>query len=126
MDKQKINELIKIADFRGKVREYFPNSFINPRNELILEPKNNIYFRLDDVDNELDFKCKVVAWLSRPSCKGMSDYWQNKIRKGFNGLLNTNFSKDDMMKIYTHLGNDVDRNLTIKFIESNYDLSALH
>ena len=44
----------------------FPKAFINNSNEIILEPKNNVYFRLDDVKTEFDFKCKMFAWLSRP------------------------------------------------------------
>lgn len=108
-----------------KLRMIFPKAFINMRYELILEPKNNIYFRLEDVETELDFKCKMIAWLSRPSCKGVSVYWQKKILKGLNEFLETEFSHEDMTEIYTRLGNDTHRKLTIKFIESNYDLSVL-
>lgn len=106
-------------------KNLFPKSFVNHNNELIVEPRNNIYFRLEDVENELDFKCKVIAWLSRPSCKGVSVYWQKKIRKLFNDLLGTNFNEEEMSEVYTYLGNDVNRPLCIKFIESNYDLSVL-
>lgn len=116
------NELEKIIK---KTKELFPESFISSRNELILEPKNNIYFRLEDVQSELDFKCKLIAWLSRPSCKGVNEYWQREILKNFNELLGTNFTKEEMSQIYTYLGNDVDRTLCVKFIESNYDLSLL-
>jgi len=106
-------------------KDISPKSFINSSNELIIVPKINIYFRLEDVKNELDFKCKVIAWLSRPSHKGVSVYWQNGIRKILNQLLETNFSKDDMDLIYTYLGNDVNRPLCEKFIQSNYDLTML-
>ena len=107
------------------MKNLFPKSFVNHNNELIVEPRNNIYFRLEDVENELDFKCKVIAWLSRPSCKGVSVYWQKKIRKLFNDLLGTNFNEEEMSEIYTYLGNDVNRKLCIQFIESNYDLSII-
>lgn len=108
-----------------KAKQVFPKAFINRQNELIIEPKNNIYFRLEDVENELDFKCKVIAWLSRPSCKGVSLYWQRKIRKGLNELLETNFTEEEMSQIYTRLGNDVNRPLCISFIQSDYDLVLL-
>lgn len=108
-----------------KTKQVFPKSFVNRQNELIVEPKNNIYFRLEDVENELDFKCKVIAWLSRPSCKGVSEDWQIKIRKGFNELLETNFTEEEMSQIYTYLGNDVKRALSIAFIQSGYDLTLL-
>ncbi|QUH22203.1 hypothetical protein [Alkaliphilus sp. B6464] len=116
------NEVKKCLE---RVNLIFPKSFINLRGELILEPKNNVYFRLEDVNTELDFKCKVIAWLSRHSCKGVSNYWQKRFLKGINEFLCTDFSKEDMRKIYTTLGNDANRKLCVKFIESNYDLSLL-
>lgn len=103
----------------------FPKSFINHSNEIILETRNNVYFRLDDVHSELDFKCKMFAWLSRPIAKSLNKYWAPRVLESFNDLLRTNFSKDDMYLIYDRLGNDVNRPLAIKFIESNYDLSLL-
>lgn len=103
----------------------FPKSFINHNNEIILEPRNNVYFRLDDVKTELEFKCKLFAWASRPIAKGLNKYWWPRVLKSFNELLGTNFTKDEMYKIYDRLGNDVNRQLTIRFIESNYDLSLL-
>ncbi len=116
------NELRKCLN---KIKLLFPRAFINLNNELILENNNNIYFRLEDIKTELDFKCKMIAWLSRPSCKGISNYWQKRILEGLNKFLDTDFSKDEMMEIYTKLGNDVNRKLCIEFIESDYDISLL-
>jgi len=107
------------------IRKHSPNAFINLNNELIVEPKNNIYFRLEDIKNDLDLKCKVIAWLSRPSCKGISEYWQKRIRAIVNEFLGTNFNEDEMSVIYTRLGNDCNRKLCMKFIESGYDLNLL-
>ena len=103
----------------------FNKAFINNSNELIIEPKNNIYFRMDDVENKLDFDCKVIAWLSRPSIKGVSTYWQQKIRKGFNYYFDKKLTKEQIDLIYTRLGNDINRKLCIKFIESDFDLKLL-
>jgi hypothetical protein len=103
----------------------FPKSFINHNNEIILEPRNNVYFRLDGVNSELDFKCKMFAWVSRPIAKELNKYWYPRVLRSFNELLGTNFTKDDMYEIYDRLGNDINRKLTIKFIESNYDLTLL-
>lgn len=107
------------------VQKHSPNCFINHNFELIVEPKNNIYFRLEDVDTELELKCKVLAWLSRPSCKGISDHWQKRIRAIVNEFLGTSFTVEEMSEIYTRLGNDCNRKLSVKFIESNYDLALL-
>ncbi|MED3792467.1 hypothetical protein P4571_08420 [Niallia alba] len=115
-------ELKRLLDI---ISEISPKSFINRNNELIVVPKDNIYFRLEDIKTDMDLKCKVIAWLSRPSCKGVSKYWQKRVRDIFNRFLGTNFNKDEMMEIYTYLGNDVNRTLCVRFIESNYDISLL-
>ncbi|ODA08259.1 hypothetical protein [Paenibacillus polymyxa] len=117
--------LVEIQKFMRVVERYSPNCFINSKFELIIEPKNNYYLLLGDVETELDIKRKVLAWLSRPSCKGVSKYWQKRFRAIINGYLGTNFTVDDMEEIYTYLGNDCNRNKTIRFIESGYDLSVL-
>ncbi|WP_257154683.1 hypothetical protein [Bacillus cereus] len=69
----------EIKELVDKVLAYFPKSFVNSYNELIFEPTNNLYFRLEDVENELDFKCKLFAWLSRPISKGLRPYWYRKV-----------------------------------------------
>ncbi|MBP1308912.1 hypothetical protein JOD82_001932 [Paenibacillus sp. 1182] len=117
-----INEMNRFLEI---VKEVSPKSFINEKNELIIVPKNNIYFRLDDMQSDLDLKCRVIAWLSRPSCKGISPYWQKRMLAIVNTHLRTNFTKDQMSIIYTYLGNDCNRKLCINFIESGYDLSLL-
>nr|WP_301290396.1 hypothetical protein [Paenibacillus sp. 1781tsa1] len=102
-----------------------PNCFINSKFELIIEPKNNIYFLLEDVETDFDLKRKVLAWLSRPSCKGVSLYWQKRFRAIVNEYLETNFTFEEMNEIYTYLGNDCKRKKTTKFIESGYDMTVL-
>ena len=42
-----------------------------------------------------------------------------------NNYLNTNFTKEKMELIYTKLGNAINHNLTIKFVESGYDTKIL-
>jgi hypothetical protein len=121
----KLNEEISLKTIINHALYIFPKSFINHSNEIILEPRNNVYFRLDDVHSELDFKCKMFAWVSRPIAKSLNKYWSPRVLNSFNRLLGTNFSKDDMYKIYDRLGNDVNRKLTIRFIESNYNLTLL-
>lgn len=109
----------------AKTLQVFPKSFINQDDELILEPKNNVYFRLEGLKTETDFICKLMAWTSRPIAKGLTPSWSKKVLARVNELLGTNFSKEDMQVIYTHLGGDVNPALSVKFIESGYDLSVL-
>ncbi|PGQ12154.1 hypothetical protein COA08_01375 [Bacillus cereus] len=108
-----------------RTKEVFVGSFVNRSNELIFDRRSNLYFRLDDVETVLEFKCKMMAWLSRPITKSLSDYKARIVLQRFNELLGTNFSKADMELIYDRLGNGVAKPLCIEFIESNYDLSLL-
>ncbi|WP_124115364.1 hypothetical protein [Paenibacillus xylanexedens] len=117
--------LIEIQKFMKIAERHSPNCFINSKFELIIEPKNNIYFLLSDVESDFDIKRKVLAWLSRPSCKGVSLYWQKRFRAIINEYLGTSFTFEDMDEIYTYLGNDCNRSKTIRFIESGYDMSVL-
>lgn len=122
---ENLTEETALKNIVNQALHVFPKSFINRSNEIIFEPRNNVYFRLEDVNTELDFKCKMFAWLSRPIAKGLNKYWFPRVLRSFNELLGTNFTKDHMYKIYDRLGNDVNRKLTIRFIESNYDLTLL-
>lgn len=121
----KLNEEIALKSIINHALNVFPKSFINHSNELIIDPRNHISFRLEDVTTVLEFKCKVFAWVSRPIAKSLNKYWSPRVLDGVNRLLQTNFSKDDMWWIYDRLGNDINRNLAIKFVESNYDMDVL-
>lgn len=121
----KLNEEIALKSIVNHALNVFPKSFINHSNELIIDPRNHISFRLEDVTTVLEFKCKVFAWVSRPIAKSLNKYWSPRVLDGVNRLLQTNFSKDDMWWIYDRLGNNINRNLAIKFVESNYDMDVL-
>lgn len=109
----------------NEIRPLFPKAFINLNYELILEPKNNIYFRLEDVHTHLEFKCKMIENLSRPSHKGVGIYWEKQILQGLNKYLGADFSREEMSLIYTRLGNGVNRKLCEKFIKFRYDMELL-
>lgn len=122
--------------------ECFPYCFINRNIEFIglWEYKGTIvnsWFRLDNVSSELELKCKVLEYFSRPAFKGFTfcdqPYSERVIGEeiyeyhldGINEFLGTDFNKHDIEKIYEWLGNGVNRKLCIKFIQSGYDLSIL-
>lgn len=114
-----------------KLMRCFPNSFINYLGEFIAHREANTYFMLDNCKDELEVKCKVLAWFSRgayktaPFGKRKTEIYQKFMLDGINAFLETNFTKEDMDLIYTYLGNDINRNLTVKFIESGYDIAVL-
>lgn len=115
-----------------KLMRCFPRSFMNQNGEIIFHERSNTYFKIADCKNELDIKCKILEWLSRPAHKetpyNRNDKnleFQSFILNGVNLYLKTDFTKNDMELIYIELGNRVNHELTIKFVESNYDLTLL-
>ena len=110
----------------------FRGSFINSRNELILIPKFNIYFMLDDVNNESDFKEKLCEYFSRSCCCSLpysSDASNKKHHKEncekFNAICGTDFTVDDMQLIYSRLGNGCNHQLAYEFVKSNFTLEVI-
>ncbi|MGN0961299.1 MAG: hypothetical protein ACI4PF_03780 [Christensenellales bacterium] len=115
-----------------KLMKLFPNSFINQNKELILVPKTNLYFRLEDVRTKEDLYFKVIAWCSRSACKQMPYYqdWRNKkyqemVRNNLNTFLGTNFSKDEWMDIYTKFGNGCNEEKCREFIKNNFNFDLV-
>lgn len=115
-----------------KLEIAFPRSFINSSLEFIAHKKANEYFRLEDCDNELDVKCKVLEWLSRgayKTCPFNTDLRNEKFHKfmlnGINVFLGTDFTADDIEIIYTYLGNRCNHKKTVEFINSGYNLTIL-
>lgn len=119
------NECVNIEEFIEVVKEFFPRVFINGNNELILAPKINIYFRLEDVYTKPQLISKIFSWLTRHAHTGVSDYCGLRVRKIINKYLGTNFSKKEFELIYSELGNDQNPELCARFIESKYDLALL-
>lgn len=121
---ENLNEVEIILKKAFEFKEF--KMFINRLNELIVIPKINAYFRLEDVKSELDFKCKILEWLSYYTAENhWNKYWSPKMIKFINYMLDTNFTKEKMQIIYCSLGNAVNHKLTIEFIKNNYDFSIL-
>lgn len=114
-----INNFIKI------VAKYSPEMLITSNFELVIEPKNNVYVSLLNIETEMDVKCKVIAWLSRPSCKGLEPKYRKIIRNIFNEVLGTEFNEDEIRLIYTRFGMSYEYDGIIKFIESGFDIEKL-
>ena len=102
--------------------------FINNLDEIIISPKLNAYFRLEDVKTEHEFKCKCLEWLSFYVA---DNHWfghdreRKKIENMINYLLNTNFSHEDYQHIYCRLGNRINHDLTVRFVDSGYDMTLI-
>lgn len=115
-----------------KLMRCFPRSFINHNGEFIAHLKSNTYLVLSNCETEKDVKCKVLEWLSRSAYKTQTyntkkanEKFHRFMLDGINDFLGTTFTFDDMELIYTYLGNEVNRKLTVEFVDSGYDLTIL-
>jgi len=109
----------------------FPGSFINHRGEFIAHQEANEYFILRSCETGLDVKCKVLEWLSRgafktaPFGKRKNEELHAFMLAGINKFLGAEFAATDMDEIYTYLGNAVNHEKTVQFVESGYDMATL-
>jgi phenylalanyl-tRNA synthetase beta subunit len=117
--------MITMSEELKRLMSIFPESFVNRRMELILVPKENIYFLVEDVKTLKDLKRKVIEWVSRPASKDTSKKTQLMCLFAINEFLGTSFDKDEMMEIYTRCGNGCNKERTERFIDSGYNLSVL-
>ena len=110
----------------------FPNSFINSYGEFIAHKYANQYFILDNCNTEEDVKVKILSWFSRGAhktepykTKKCNDALHKYMLNGINKYLNTNFTKDDISRIYTYFGNDCNKNKCYEFVQNNYDMKII-
>lgn len=110
----------------------FINNNMNNNFELILIPKLNVSFMLENIKSDVEFKCKILEWVSRPALKAcpykrdrLNIKYRQDILNNINKVLDTYFSEKDIDLIYTKLGNGINRDLAIKFVLSGYDLKLL-
>lgn len=108
-----------------KFKESFPLAFVYQGEELIIDTKNNVYFRIDDIETAFDFQCKVISWLSRPAHKSHSKWWRGRLTNGINKFLGTNFKQSDFKRIYTFVGCGSNMDILKAFVDSGFDLDVL-
>lgn len=107
-----------------KVFASFPKAFVNRANEMVIHPRTNTFFMLDNVTTELELDCKVLEFCSGAALNGS---WQSK-KYHFDGIcayFDFTFTKSEMERIYERLGNGANRALCIKFIESGFKMGVL-
>lgn len=117
--------ILENDDIRNRFGAAFPKFFINHNLEVIVHPRRNTYFLLNGVDTEKDLIAKILEWLSREAAKSVNRESQKYHLSGINAFLGTNFTQDEMMEIYTYLGNCCNHQRTLRFIDSGYDLAVL-
>lgn len=110
----------------------FPNSFVNRQNELILIPKTNLYFLLNNLETYFDLKCKIISACSRDCCKRMpyrqnwrNEKYQKEVRDKINKFLRVGFNEDEWMLICTYLGNGCNGDLCKQFVKRDFDINVI-
>lgn len=111
----------------------FPGSYINHNLELILIPRTNTYFKIEDCKDKRDIIAKLLMWCSRTIVKGQPFRVENRnnafrklVKRSLNHYLGTLFSDEGIALIYQRLGNGINPELTYRFIDSGFDMEVLN
>ena len=106
--------------------------YLNAFGECIISDVGNVWFNAKNCKTKKDIICKLLESCSRPIAKGepyrtekKNIEWRNSLLNCYNEYLETNFSLNDMYWIYDKLGNGINHKLTLKFINSGFDLTVL-
>ena len=114
----------------NKLLNCFPDSYINRNLEVILIPKTNTCFSLVGCSTKRDIIAKVLMWCTRDIAKGVPyqqrkrniDFYvdnRDRLRKYLGADINVD-------AVYHHLGNEINKELTHRFIESGFDMNLLY
>lgn len=76
-------------------------------------------------ENDETLEYKVLEWLSRAAHKEGGEESRKWYLEGINKFLGTSFNDKEIGEIYTYLGNNINRELCIKFVESGYKVDML-
>ena len=105
----------------------FQGSFINQNNELILVPRTNLYFRLDDVNTKEDLIYKIIAWCSRDASKSepfrkqvYNENYRKSVRNALDSFLNVGWTEERWLELYSRYGNGIREKECRKMIENNF------
>lgn len=126
----------EVLNFIKEIMLNYPQSYIkcsfSKTLELVLCDKGNVWIILEKIKTIDDLKLRLIEWTIRNCCKtepyqsnSRNIALQNQLLMSLNRTLNTNFNRAEAMKIYSVLGNGANHQLTLKFIESGYDLGVI-
>ena len=108
-------------DYEGTF-DYDGPEFAPKKYTKIVKNNHDKFFKYE-TDETLIYK--VLEWLSRAAHKEGGKESRKWYLEGINKFLGTRFNDDEIGEIYTYLGNNVNRELCIEFVESGYDVSML-
>ena len=115
-----------------ELMKHFHNSRITPCGEVVFDNKNQMCFTVKGLETKEQIIFKLLEWGSKPVAKGCpysseksNREWRRSLLLGYNNYLKTNFTESDILIVYEKLGNAINHELTVKFIESNFDMEIL-
>lgn len=115
---EEVKELVeKTIEF---FNDYGVKTFVNDDNELILIPRVNAYFRLEDVNTKVDFLTKIIAYVCY---YGAGNHWNKRyspmICQYISYICDTDFDEEDIDKIYCSISHSL--KLSREYVKSNFD-----
>lgn len=113
------------APWCGKIQRAFPKAYVTMNFELILVPRTNTYINLNHCSTPDEFKAEVIEGVSRFAFKGFTKPLCREHLDGINKLLDSDFTPEEIEYIYTNLGNGINHELCMKFVQSGYDLGVI-
>lgn len=113
------------APWCGKIQHAFPKAYVTMNFELVLVPRTNTYINLNHCSTPDEFKAEVIEGVSRFAFKGLTKPLCREHLDGINKLLDTDFTPEEIEYIYTNLGNGINHELCMKFVQSDYDLGVI-
>ncbi len=127
MEYNEMQEILK------ELSKNFPGSFLKvDTNEFILYPKQNYFFSLENCDSRRDIEIKVLEFASYAAYKArpyrresLNQTFRKLALFGMNQFLKTNFTEEDIEKIYIHFGNGINHEMAGLFVDSGMNISWL-
>ena len=111
---------------RYDLQNAFPKALLNLRLELIAYPARNTTVPLYGADTIEELNARIIEWCSREACKSYSPASQKYHLNGINQFCHTDFTRDGMEYIYTNLGNGINHDLCLRFVdEMDFNLNKL-
>lgn len=126
-----------MSEIIHRLKTCFPGGCVNFNNEFIAHRHANRQYgsaccSLRNCTIGIDVICAVIESFSYDCCKSRpfntgdaNISFRIFMVTGMNEFLGTSFTESDFCTIYSHLGCGVNRNLTVAFVNSGYDLKVL-
>lgn len=115
-----------------QLRRCFPQSYINFDQEFIAHRRGGGACSLRGCDRPMELRCRVIEQLVRECCKTRpfktaqaNLQYRDYMAQGLGRFLGICLTEREWLAVYTALGNGVDRQLTMDWIASGYDLKVI-